>query len=155
MRQAHLDRLTELLAEHDRRRADGSAKPENRTLLAPEFRDAFSRAVRTVVLPILEEGVASLRHRVERASLFHQLGTAGMRVKLDQWEDYERTLVFYGDPRSERVRITHEGTGFSRLAAELRVDELDEAEVERQVYGYLDRLLAGEAEVPAVAPRAA
>ena len=155
MRQAHLERLTELLAEHDRRREDGSARQENRALLAPEFRDAFSRSVRTVVLPVLEEAVASLRHRVERSSLFHQLGTAGMRVRLDQWEDYERKLVFFGDPRSERVRITHEGVGFSRLAAELPVDELDEAEVERQVYDFLDRLLAGEAEVAAAAPRAA
>lgn len=155
MRQTHLDHLTELLAEHDRRRKDGTAKPENRAVLAPEFREEFSLAVRTVVLPIVEEAVANLRHRVERASLFHQLGTAGMRVKLDQWEDYERSLVFDGDPRSRKVRVTHEGTGFSRLAAELTVDQLDTDEVERQVYHFLDRLLTGETRVPAMVSRAA
>lgn len=142
MRETNVERIEELLAEHGQRRKDGSARPETRAQMNPEFRERFSRAVREDVLPILEEAVAAVRPRVEKASLFHQLGTAGLRVKLDQWDDYERALVFFGDVRSGRVRITHEGVGFSLLARELPVDELDTATAEAEVMRFIDRLLA-------------
>jgi hypothetical protein len=136
-----MERIETLLAEHGRRRADGSARPETRLNRNPEFRDGFSHAVRENVLPILEEAVGRLRPRVERASLFHQLGTAGLRVKLDQWDDYERALVFFGDNRSGLVRITHEGVGFSLLAREIPVEELTLETAETEVMRFLDRLL--------------
>lgn len=142
MRANNVERLEELLAEHRRRREDGSARPETRAQINPEFREGFSRAVREEVLPILEEAVAALRSRVEKAQLFHQLGTAGLRVKLDQWDDYERALVFFGDVRSGRVRITHEGVGFSLLAREMAVEDLDVATAEAEVMRFIDRLLA-------------
>jgi hypothetical protein len=142
MRETNVERLEQLLAEHGRRRADGSARPESRNEVNPEFRDGFSHAVREEVLPILEEAVATLRPRVEKAHLFHQLGTAGLRVKLDQWDDYERALVFFGDVRSGRVRITHEGVGFSLLAREMAVEELKIDVVQAEVMRFADRLLA-------------
>ncbi|HEX2253662.1 MAG TPA: hypothetical protein VHQ65_10380 [Thermoanaerobaculia bacterium] len=144
MRQSNLERLETLLAEHGRRREDGSARPERRAEINPEFREAFSRAVRTHVLPVLEDTVSTLRPRVEKTSLFHQLGTAGLRVKLDPWDDYERVLVFFGDPRSGVVRITHEGVGFSLLARELAVEELDEATVQAEVIRFMNRLLRSD-----------
>ena len=141
MRPQNMERIESLLAEHGRRRQDGSARPETRLQRNPGFRDGFSRAVREHVLPILEEAVARLRPRVERVGLFHQLGTAGLRVKLDQWDDYERALVFFGDNRSGRVRITHEGVGFSLLAREIPVDGLDAETAVGEVMRFLDRLL--------------
>lgn len=142
MRETNVERLEQLLAEHGRRREDGSARPETRKQVNPEFRDRFSHAVREEVLPILEEAVATLRPRVEKAHLFHQLGTAGLRVKLDQWDDYERTLVFFGDVRSGRVRITHEGVGFSLLAREIPVEDLKIDTAQAEVMRFIDRLLA-------------
>lgn len=142
MREANVERLEQLLAEHGRRRADGSARPETRKQINPEFSDGFSHAVREEVLPILEEAVATLRPRVEKAHLFHQLGTAGLRLKLDQWDDYERALVFFGDARSGRVRITHEGVGFSLLAREIPVEDLKIDTVQAEVMRFIDRLLA-------------
>lgn len=142
MRETNVERLEQLLTEHGRRRKDGSARPESRKQINPEFSDGFSRAVREEVLPILEEAVATLRPRVEKAHLFHQLGTAGLRLKLDQWDDYERALVFFGDVRSGRVRITHEGVGFSLLAREIPVEELKIDTVQAEVMRFIDRLLA-------------
>jgi hypothetical protein len=147
MRETNVERLEQLLAEHGRRRQDGSARPETRQRINPEFRDGFSHAVRQQVLPILEEAVATLRPRVEKAHLFHQLGTAGLRLKLDQWDDYERALVFFGDVRSGRVRITHEGVGFSLLAREIPVEDLKIDTVQAEVMRFIDRLLAEPAAV--------
>lgn len=147
MRESNVERLEQLLAEHRRRREDGSARPESRKQINPEFQDRFSHAVREEVLPILEEAVATLRSRVEKAHLFHQLGTAGLRVKLDQWDDYERALVFFGDVRSGRVRITHEGVGFSLLAREMPVEDLKIDTVQAEVMRFIDRLLAEPAAV--------
>ncbi len=146
MQTRHADRLEALLREHHRRREEGSARPEARGREHPRFRAEFSRAVREHVLPILEEAVHRLRPKVERAHLFHQLGTAGLRVKLDQWDDYERALVFFGDDRAGRVRVTHEGVGFSLLASELAVADLDDARAEAEVMRFLDRLLHGSAD---------
>lgn len=147
MRESNVERLEQLLDEHRRRREDGSARPETRKQINPEFQDRFSHAVREEVLPILEEAVATLRSRVEKAHLFHQLGTAGLRVKLDQWDDYERALVFFGDVRSGRVRITHEGVGFSLLAREIPVEDLKIDTVQAEVMRFIDRLLAEPAAV--------
>ena len=141
MRATNVERIEELLAEHGQRRADGTARPETRARVNPEFREGFSRAVREEVLPILEEAVATLRPRVEKAHLFHQLGTAGLRVKLDQWDDYERTLVFFGDVRSGRVRVTHEGVGFSLLASEIPIERLTLEAAQAEVMRFFDRLL--------------
>ncbi|HEX2165150.1 MAG TPA: hypothetical protein VHM02_14495 [Thermoanaerobaculia bacterium] len=149
MRESNVERLERLLDEHRRRRDDGSARPETRAQLDPEFREAFSHAVREQVLPILEEAVATLRPRVEKAHLFHQLGTAGLKLKLDQWDDYERALVFFGDVRSGKVRITHEGVGFSLLAREMAVEELTLEVAAAEVMRFADRLLRE----PALPPR--
>lgn len=138
-----------LLAGYEARREDKRYHPEEMVRRNPEFRDRFNQAARKVIVPVLQDVADVLRRRVDSASIFHRLITAGITVKLDPWEDFDRTLLFYGDEDDDTVRVTHDGVGFSLLRARLPLDELTAERVEEEAMAFLDRVLhrepAGEA----------
>lgn len=143
------DRIEDLLATYEGRREDKRYHPEEMVRRNPEFRDRFNQAARQVIVPVLQEIADVLRRRVDSASIFHRLTTAGITVKLDPWEDFDRTLLFFGDDGADVVRVTHEGVGFSFLRSRLRLDELTVERVEEEAMAFLERVLhrepAGEA----------
>jgi len=149
------ERIDRLLTEYEARREDKRYHPEEMVRRDPVFRAEFDRAVRRVVVPVLQEVASSLRSRLDSVSIFHRLSTAGLTVKLDPWEDFDRTLLFYGDADAGLVRVTHEGTGFALLCDKLPPSGLDEAKVEAEAMRFLDRVLhrepAGEAVAEGVA----
>jgi hypothetical protein len=82
--------------------------------------------------------------KVESASIFHRSTAAGLKVKLDRWEDYERSLLFFGDDATQIVKITHEGIGFSLLSTKIPVERLDAELVEEEAMKFLRRLFGQE-----------
>jgi hypothetical protein len=138
-----------LLAGYEARREDKRYHPEEMVRRNPEFRERFNQAARKVIVPVLQDVADVLRRRVDSASIFHRLTTAGITVKLDPWEDFDRTLLFFGDDGDDVVRVTHEGVGFSLLRARVPLDELTAERVEEEAMAFLDRVLhrepAGEA----------
>ena len=142
-------RIEGLLTGYEARREDKRYHPEEMVRRNPEFRDRFNQAARKVIVPVLQDVADVLRRRVDSASIFHRLTTAGITVKLDPWEDFDRTLLFFGDEDAGTVRVTHEGVGFSLLRARLPLDELTAERVEEEAMGFLERVLhrepAGEA----------
>jgi len=152
-------RIDRLLIDYEARREDKRYHPEEMVRRDPAFRAEFDRKVRGVVVPVLQEVASSLRSRLDSVSIFHRLSTAGLTVKLDPWEDFERTLLFYGDADAGLVRVTHEGTGFALLCDKLPPSELDEAKVEAEAMRFLERVLhrepAGEAVAEGVADQPA
>jgi len=153
------ERIDRLLTDYEVRREDKRYHPEEMVRRDPAFRAEFDRAIRRVVVPVLQEVANSLRSRLDSVSIFHRLSTAGLTVKLDPWEDFERTLLFFGDSDAGLVRVTHEGTGFALLCDKLPPAELDEAKVETEAMRFLERVLhrepAGEAVAEGVADQPA
>lgn len=143
------DRIDELLTAYEGRREDKRYHPEEMVRRNPELRERFNQAARKVIVPVLQDVADMLRRRVDSASIFHRLTTAGITVKLDPWEDFDRTLLFFGDDGADVVRVTHEGVGFSYLRARLPLDELTTERVEEEAMHFLERVLhrepAGEA----------
>ena len=143
------DRIDELLTAYEARREDKRYHPEEMVRRNPELRERFNQAARKVIVPVLQDVADVLRRRVDSASIFHRLTTAGITVKLDPWEDFDRTLLFFGDDGADVVRVTHEGVGFSYLRARLPLDELTTERVEEEAMHFLERVLhrepAGEA----------
>jgi hypothetical protein len=143
------DRIDELLTAYEARREDKRYHPEEMVRRNPELRERFNQAARKVIVPVIQDVADVLRRRVDSASIFHRLTTAGITVKLDPWEDFDRTLLFFGDDGADVVRVTHEGVGFSYLRARLPLDELTTELVEEEAMHFLERVLhrepAGEA----------
>jgi hypothetical protein len=140
------DRIESLLSTYESFREDKRYHPEEMVRRNPEFRDRFNRAARQVIVPVLQEVADALRRRVDSASIFHRLTTAGITVKLDPWEDFDRTLLFFGDEDTGAVRVTHEGVGFSYLRDRVDLADLTPERVEEEAMRFLDRLLHGEPE---------
>lgn len=142
-------KIETLLTTYEGRREDKRYHPEEMVRRNPEFRERFNQAARKVIVPVLQDVADVLRRRVDSASIFHRLTTAGITVKLDPWEDFDRTLLFFGDDSADVVRVTHEGVGFSYLRARLPLDELTAERVEEEAMNFLERVLhrepAGEA----------
>jgi len=107
MNRANIERLHLLLKRHDEMLEEKRMHPEGFLRRDEPFREAFSRAVRAKIVPILEEIKDVMVGRVESASIFHRPTAAGLRIKLDRREDFERLLLFYGDDAGQVVRITH------------------------------------------------
>ncbi|HEV7509917.1 MAG TPA: hypothetical protein VGS07_33905 [Thermoanaerobaculia bacterium] len=141
---ANLERLRILLQGHEdlleekRSRPDGVIRPND------PFREQFNRVARSVVVPILEEIKDVMVGKVESASIFHRSTAAGLKVKLDRWEDYERSLLFFGDDAAQMVKITHEGIGFSLLSDKLSLAEVTPELVEEEAMKFLKRLFGQE-----------
>jgi hypothetical protein len=108
------------------------------------FREQFNKAARSVIVPVLEEIKDVMVGKVESASIFHRSTAAGLKVKLDRWEDYERSLLFFGDDAAKVIKVTHEGIGFGLLANKIPASELTSAFVEEEAMKFLKRLFGQE-----------
>jgi hypothetical protein len=144
MDKLNIERLQQLLRRHEEMLEEKRAHPEDFARQNEPFRESFNRAARSVVIPVLEEIKDMLVGKVESASIFHRVTAAGLRVKLDRWEDFERSLLFFGDDAARQVRITHEGIGFGLLSRKIGVDELLPALVEEEAMKFLRRLFGEE-----------
>jgi hypothetical protein len=144
MDKLNLERLHLLLKGHEELLEEKRAHPEEFLRHDDEFRESFNRVVRSTIVPVLEEIKDVMVGKVESASIFHRLTAAGLKVKLDRWEDYERSLLFFGDEATRMVRITHEGVGFGLLAQKIPLAQITHALVEEEAMKFLRRLFGQE-----------
>src|SRR5262249_39692160 len=108
------------------------------------FRESFNAVVRATILPVLEEVKDVMVGKIDSASIFHRLTAAGLKVKLDRWEDFERSLLFYGDPGARVVRVTHEGVGFGLLTKKIDLAQITREMVEEEAMKFLKRVFGDE-----------
>jgi hypothetical protein len=144
MDKSNLERLHLLLKGHEELLEEKRARPEGFQRPNDPFREAFGRLVRSTVVPVLEEIKDVMVGKVESASIFHRSTAAGLSVKLDRWEDYERSLLFFGDDAGQVVRITHEGVGFGMLSQKVPLFQLRSELVEEEAMKFLKRLFGQE-----------
>ena len=144
MNQANLERLQMLLKGHEEMLEEKRLRPEGVIRQNDPFREQFRQVARSVILPVLEEIKDAMVGKVESASIFHRSTAAGLKVKLDRWEDYDRSLLFYGDDSTKVVKITHEGIGFGLLTEKLPLSQLSAALVEEEAMKFLKRLFGQE-----------
>jgi hypothetical protein len=140
----NLERLQTLLQGHEEIVEEKRTHPEGILRQNDPFREQFSRVARSVLVPLLEEIKDVMVGKVESASIFHRSTAAGLKVKLDRWEDYERSLLFFGDDATQMVKITHEGIGFGLLSDKVPLERLDAALVEEEAMKFLKRLFGQE-----------
>lgn len=144
MDKANLERLQTLLKGHEEMLEEKRMRPEGILRQNDPFREGFNRVARSTIVPVLEEIKDVMVGRVESASIFHRTTAAGLRVKLDRWEDYERSLLFYSDDASQVVRITHEGVGFGLLTQKVPLSLVGPELVEEEAMKFLKRLFGQE-----------
>lgn len=144
MNKANVERLKLLLKVHEETLEEKRVHPELLQRQNLEFREAFKVVVRATVVPVLSEVKDLLIGRVESAALFHGMTAAGLKIKLDRWEDYERSLLFFADPGTKTVRITHEGVGFGMLSRKLDASEITPELVEEEAMKFLKRVFGDE-----------
>lgn len=144
LNKANLERLQQLLKGHEEMLEEKRMHPEGVMRQNDPFRESFSRVARSVIVPVLEEIKDIMVGKVESASIFHRSTAAGLRIKLDRWEDYERSLLFFGDDAAHVVKITHEGVGFSLLSDKVYLSELTSELVEEEAMKFLRRLFGQE-----------
>lgn len=144
MTKANLEGLQILLKGHEEIVEEIRTRPEGILRQNDPFREQFGRIVRSVIMPVLEEIKDVMVGKVESASIFHRSTAAGLKVKLDRWADYERSLLFFGDDATRMVKITHEGIGFGLLVDKLPVERLDGGLVEEEAMKFLKRLFGQE-----------
>lgn len=144
MDKANLERLQLLLKGHEEMLEEKRMRPEGILRHNDPFREAFNRAVRSTIVPVLEDIKDVMVGRVESASIFHRMTAAGLKIKLDRWEDYDRSLLFFGDDAGQVVRITHEGVGFGMLTQKLPLSQITSELVEEEAMKFLKRLFGQE-----------
>ncbi len=144
MDKTNVERLYQLLRRHEEMLEEKRAHPEDFLRQNEPFREEFSRAVRSQIVPVLEEIKDIMVGKVESASIFHRVTAAGLRIKLDRWEDFERSLLFFGDDAARVVRVTHDGIGFGLLSRRMPLSELTPAIVEEEAMKFLRRLFGEE-----------
>jgi len=144
MDKTNVDRLHQLLRRHEEMLEEKRSHPEDFLRQNEPFREEFSRAVRSTIVPVLEEIKDIMVGKVESASIFHRVTAAGLRIKLDRWEDFERSLLFFGDDAGRVVRITHEGIGFGLLSRRVPASQLTGVLVEEEAMKFLRRLFGEE-----------
>jgi hypothetical protein len=144
MNEANRERLEMLLKGHEEMVEEKRLRPEGVIRQNDPFREQFKQVARSVILPILEEIKDAMVGKVESASIFHRSTAAGLKVKLDRWEDYDRSLLFYGDDSTKVVKVTHEGIGFGLLTEKLPLSQLSVALVEEEAMKFLKRLFGQE-----------
>ena len=144
MDKLNLERLHLLLKAHEEMLEEKRAHPEEFLRHNDEFRESFNRVVRSTIVPVLEEIKDIMVGKVESASIFHRVTAAGLRIKLDRWEDFERSLLFFGDDAARVVRITHDGIGFGLLSQRVALAELTPELVEEEAMKFLRRLFGEE-----------
>lgn len=144
MNKANLERLQMLLKGHEEMLEEKRLRPEGVLRQNDPFREQFNKTARSVIVPVLEEIKDVMVGKVESASIFHRSTAAGLKVKLDRWEDYERSLLFFGDDATKIVKITHEGIGFGLLANKVPASEVTIELVEEEAMKFLKRLFGQE-----------
>jgi hypothetical protein len=144
MNQANLERLQMLLKGHEEMLEEKRLRPEGVIRQNDPFREQFKQVARSVILPVLEEIKDAMVGKVESASIFHRSTAAGMKVKLDRWEDYDRSLLFYADDSTKVVKVTHEGIGFGLLIEKMPLAQLSAELVEEEAMKFLKRLFGQE-----------
>ena len=144
MNEANRERLEMLLKGHEQMLEEKRLRPEGVLRQNDPFREQFKLVARTVILPVLEEIKDVMVGKVESASIFHRSTAAGLKVKLDRWEDYDRSLFFYGDDATKVVKVTYEGIGFGLLANKLPLSQLTAELVEEEAMKFLKRLFGQE-----------
>jgi hypothetical protein len=144
MNKDNVVRLQQLLRRHEEMVEEKRMHPEDFSRQNEPFRESFKRAARSVVVPVLEEIKDMLVGKVESASIFHGATTAGLRIKLDRWEDFERSLLFFSDDAGRLVRITHDGIGFGLLSRKIEIYEMQPELVEEEAMKFLRRLFGEE-----------
>jgi len=144
MDSANRERLQSLLQGHETLLEEKRSRPEGILRQNDPFREQFNRVARSVIVPVLEEIKDVMVGKVESASIFHRSTAAGLKVKLDRWEDYERSLLFFGDDAAQMVKVTHEGIGFSLLSDKLSLAEVTAELVEEEAMKFLKRLFGQE-----------
>lgn len=144
MDKTNIERLHQLLKRHEEMLEEKRMHPEDFLRQNEPFREGFSRAVRSTIVPVLEEIKDIMVGKVESASIFHKVTAAGLRIKLDRWEDFERSLLFFGDDAGQIVRVTHDGTGFGLLSRRVPLAELTSALVEEEAMKFLRRVFGEE-----------
>src|SRR5215213_1118211 len=144
MDKINVERLHLLLKRHEEMLEEKRSHPEDFLRQNEPFREAFSRSVRTMIVPVLEEIKDIMVGKVESASIFHRVTAAGLRIKLDRWEDFERSLLFFGDDAARVVRVTHDGIGFGLLSKRVPLAQLTPALIEEEAMKFLRRLFGEE-----------
>lgn len=144
MDKANVERIHLLLKRHEQMLEEKRINPEEFLRQNEQFQEAFGRLMRSTVVPVLEEIKDILVGKVESASIFHKRTAAGLRVKLDRWEDFERSFLFFGDDAAQCVRITHEGVGFGLLSQKIGLHQVTPALVEEEAMKFLKRLFGQE-----------
>ncbi|MFL6234301.1 MAG: hypothetical protein ACJ76N_14290 [Thermoanaerobaculia bacterium] len=156
MNEANRERLEMLLKGHEQMLEEKRLRPEGVLRQNDEFREQFNRAARSVIVPVLEEIKDVMVGKVESASIFHRSTAAGLKVKLDRWEDFDRSLFFYCDDATRVVKVTYEGIGFGLLANKIPLSQLTMELVEEEAMRFLRRLFGQEQlRRPATPPPAA
>lgn len=144
MDKANVERIHLLLKRHEQMLEEKRINPEEFLRQNEQFQEAFGRLMRSTVMPVLEEVKDILVGKVESASIFHKRTAAGLRVKLDRWEDFERSVLFFGDDAAQCVRVTHEGVGFGLLSRKIGLHQVTPALVEEEAMKFLRRLIGQE-----------
>jgi len=144
MDKANVERIHLLLKRHEQMIEEKRINPEEFLRQNEQFQEAFGRVARSMIIPILEEIKDILVGKVESASIFHKRTAAGLRVKLDRWEDFERSLLFFGDASTQTVRVTHEGVGFGLQSQKLGLQNVTPELVEEETMRFLKRLFGQE-----------
>ena len=144
MNEANRERLEILLKGHEQMLEEKRLRPEGVLRQNDEFRDQFNRTARSVIVPVLEEIKDVMVGKVESASIFHRSTAAGLKVKLDRWEDFDRSLFFYCDDATRVVKVTYEGIGFGLLANKIPLAQLTKELVEEEAMRFLRRLFGQE-----------
>jgi len=144
MDKANVERIHLLLKRHEQMVEDKRMHPEDFLRQNEQFQEAFGRIARSTIVPVLEEVKDILVGKVESASIFHRRTAAGLRIKLDRWEDFERSLLFFGDASTQTVRVTHEGVGFGLLSQKMGLHQVTAALIEDEAMKFLKRLFGQE-----------
>lgn len=144
MDKANVERIHLLLKRHEQMMEEKRINPEEFLRQNEQFQEAFGKVARSMIVPVLEDIKDILVGKVESASIFHRRTAAGLRVKLDRSEDFERSVLFFGDPSTLSVRITHEGVGFGLLSQKISLHHLTPELVEEEAMKFLKRLFGQE-----------
>ena len=144
MDKANVERIYLLLKRHEQMIEEKRLNPEEFLRQNEQFQEAFGRMARSTIVPILEDIKDILVGKVESASIFHKRTAAGLRVKLDRWEDFERSFLIFGDAGTQTVRVTHEGAGFGLLSQKLGLQHVTPELVEEEAMKFLRRLFGQE-----------
>jgi hypothetical protein len=144
MDKANIERIQLLLRRHEQVVEEKRLHPEEFLRQNESFQEAFGRVARATIVPVLEEIKDLLVGKVESASIFHRKTAGSLKVKLDRWEDFERSLLFFGDASTQTVRVTHEGVGFSLQSQKLSLQQVTAELVEEEAMKFLKRLFGQE-----------